>query len=334
MTALSSMSYAFPPLSRSDDGIENNRLLARRFWQAFVERAPSRFETSTLVDGYAGDRLRLGAFRHTPHVLTEAALPREHRQAVLLTLQLDGRARVEQHGRHSDLAGGDFCLIDLSQPFRLELGRCSVQSIHLPLSVLRDAIPRLDDVAAVGLPGHLGPVGYLRVLFQEMFAHPAGLSEPVADRLADAIPHMLAAALESVDASESSPSRLRQYHKRQVRQFAREHLADPELCIDMIAKGVGLSASHLFELFSDEDLTLMRWVRLERLARCQRELSDPRLRHRGIAQIAHAWGFGDMTNFSRCFRDHVGTSPRRFRQAAMVGTLPPVDRSDVQTSDE
>lgn len=314
-----------------DEGIATNRLLARRFWQALVERDPSRLQTSTLIDGYAGERLRLGVFRHLPHVLTEAALSHDHRQSVLLSLQLDGQAHVEQYGRHDELRAGDFCLIDLSKTFRLDVGRCTVQTIHLPLALLRDAIPSVSEVAAIGLPGHLASVGFLRVLFQELFAHPAGLTEPVADRLADAIPHILAAALASVGTGGDSESRLRQYHKRQVRQYAREHLTDPELCIDMIAKGVGLSSSHLFDLFSDEDLTLMRWVRLERVIRCQRELADPRLRHRSIAQIAHAWGFGDMTNFGRCFRDYVGMSPRRFRQSAMLGDVSAQDLTDVQT---
>ncbi|WP_426286598.1 helix-turn-helix domain-containing protein [Luteibacter sp. E-22] len=312
-----------------------NRANARRFWQGFAEgTARHAIAASTLVDGYAGERLRLGTFRHMPHVLTDEALPREHRQAVLLTLQLNGRAQVEQHDRRSEIEPGDFCLIDLSRPFRLEIDRSTVQTVHLPLAVLREAVPRLDEVSAVGLHGHLGSVGYLRVLYQEMFAHPSGLTEAVADRLADAIPHMLAAALESMDVAAAAPSRLRQYHKRQVRLFAREHLSDPALCVEMIAKGVGLSPSHLFELFSEDDITLMRWVRLERLARCQRELADPSLRHRSIAQIAHAWGFGDMTHFSRCFRDRFGMSPRAYRQTAISGARPIVSRMDVHTSNE
>ncbi|WP_448096265.1 helix-turn-helix domain-containing protein [Luteibacter yeojuensis] len=328
----SSQCVSYPPAA-SDAGA--NRAHARRFWQGFGEGAARHATaTSTLVDGYAGERLRLGVFRHAPHVLTDEALPREHRQAVLLTLQLNGHARVEQHDRRSEIEPGDFCLIDLSRPFRLEIDRCTVQTVHLPLAVLRDAIPRLDEVSAVGLHGHLSSVGYLRVLYQEMFAHPSGLTEAVADRLADAIPHMLAAALESMDVATAAPSRLRQYHKRQVRLFAREHLSDPALCVEMIAKGVGLSPSHLFELFSDDDMTLMRWVRMERLARCQRELADPSLRHRSIAQVAHAWGFGDMTHFSRCFRDRFGMSPRAYRQTAISGPRPVVSYMDVHTSNE
>lgn len=320
--------HAFP--QETDSGA--NRDAARRFWQGFGAGTSRPFETTTLVDGYAGDRLRLGVFRHLPHVLTEEMIPREHRQSVLLTLQLDGKASVEQHGRRNEIVAGDFCLIDLSHPFRLQLMRSTVQTLLLPLSLLRAAVPRLDEIAAIGLHGHLSSVGYLRVLFGEMFAHPAGLSDAVADRLADAIPHMLAAAVESMDVAATSPPRLRQYHKRQVRQFAREHLADPELCVDMIAKGVALSSSHIFELFSDEEHTLMRWVRLERLMRCQRELGDPRLRHRSIAQVAQAWGFGDMTNFSRSFREHFGMSPRKYRDSAISNKNATQLLTDVQTS--
>ncbi|MET0937140.1 MAG: hypothetical protein ABWX83_14190, partial [Luteibacter sp.] len=194
---------------------------AERFWTGF---APGR-DTSTLLDGYAGERLRIATFRHVSHVLTSESLSRDHRGAVLLSRHLDGVAVIEQYGRRSEIGTGDFCLVDLSRPFRLETGRATVQTVYLPLASLREAVPRIEQVSAIGLPGHLGAVAYLRVLFQEIFAQVSELTEAVADRLADAIPHMLAAALESMDAAEASPSVLRQQYKQQVRRFAREHLA-------------------------------------------------------------------------------------------------------------
>jgi AraC family transcriptional regulator, positive regulator of tynA and feaB len=302
---------------------------ARLFWQAFSGRQGM----STLLDGYAGERLRLATFRHSPHVMTGDSLTRLHRGAALLCHHLDGGATVEQHGRHGDIAPGDFCLIDLSRPFRLEIGAATVQTLYLPLGALREAMPRLDQLSAVGIHGHLSAVGYLRVLFQELFAHASELTEAVADRVADAMPHMLAAAFESMATVETSPSQLRQQYKQQVRRFVRDHLADPTLCVEKIGAGVGISPSYLFELFSDESLTLMRWVRAERLARCRRELADPALRHRSIAQVAQSWGFGDMTHFSRSFRDIFGVSPRSYRQASLEGGLPGQFLSDVHTSD-
>ncbi len=302
---------------------------ARQFWQAFARRQG----TSTMLDGYAGERLRLATFRHNPHVLTGDCLSRIHRGAALLSHQLEGGATVEQHGRRGDIAPGDFCLIDLSRPFRLETGSATVQTLYLPLAALREAMPRVDQLSAVGLHGHLSAVGYLRVIFQELFSHTAELTEAVADRLADAIPHMLAAAFESMASVEVSPSQLRQQYKQQVRRFVRDHLADPALCIEMIGTGVGLSPSYIFELFTDEQLTLMRWVRAERLARCRRELADPALRHRSIAQVAQSWGFGDMTHFSRSFREIFGVSPRGYRQASLEGNFLRQFLSDVHTAD-
>jgi AraC family transcriptional activator of tynA and feaB len=301
---------------------------ARLFWQGFSRRQGM----STMLDGYAGERLRLATFRHSPHVLTGDCLARIHRGAALICHHLDGGATVEQHGRHGHIAPGDFCLIDLSRPFRLQIGTATVQTLYLPLAALREAIPRLDQLSAIGLHGHVSAVGYLRVLFQELFAHASELTEGVADRVADAMPHMLAAAFESMAAVEPSPSQLRQQYKQQVRRFARDNLADPALCVEMIGTGVGLSSSYLFELFADEALTLMRWVRAERLAHCRRELAEPALRHRSIAQVAQAWGFGDMTHFSRSFRESFGISPRAYRQASSERSRDKQLPSDVHTS--
>lgn len=291
-----------------------------------------RHGQSTILDSYDGQRLRLATFRHSPHVLTADSLARIHRGAALLSRYLDGGAAVAQHGRQGEIVAGDFCLIDLSRPFRLETGAATVQTLYLPLPVLREAMPRFDQFPAVGLDGHLGAAGYLRVLFQELFAHASALTEAVADRVADAIPHMLAAAFESMASVEASPSQLRQQYKQQVRRFVRDHLADPALCVEMIGAGVGLSSSYLFELFADESLTLMRWVRAERLARCRRELADPMLRHRNIAQVAQAWGFGDMTHFSRSFREIFGVSPRGYRQACLESSSAGKFTPDVHTA--
>ena len=291
---------------------------AQRFWDEFGQSAGRQPGQTVLLDGYAGNRLRFATFSHKPHIFSSDQLPREHRHAALLVLQLEGESRVEQHGRRSTIAPGDFCLIDLSRPFRVETGRSLLQAAYLPLSVLRDALPRLEQVAAVSLHGHITAVAFLRGLYRELFDRAEDMTEAVADRLVEAIPHMLAVATAAMSDLSPPPSQLRQHHKEQVRRYVREHLADPALCAEMIGKGVGLSTSYLFELFADEDVTLMRGVRAERLSRCRRELADASLRYRSIAHIAQAWGFGDMTHFGRSFRETYGVSPRTWRQASRM----------------
>ena len=294
-----------------------NRRAAEYFWTQLRLKRPVEGSVSTLLDGYAGERLRMASFRHAPHVLTSDSIALPHRRAVLLSLQLEGESSVEQHGHTWTVAAGDFCLLDLSRSFRLETGQSTVQSIYLPMAVLRDAVPQIERAPASVLHGKDSAVGYLRALYEQIFARTAQLTESVAGCLFDAIPHMLAAALQNRQSSEAaSSSQLRRYYKQLVRRFARDNLGDPALCAEKISKGVGLSTSYLFELFADEQVTLMRWVRSERLLRCIREFEDPAARSRGIAQIAYSWGFSDMTHFSRCFRRAFGVSPREYRQQA------------------
>jgi AraC family transcriptional activator of tynA and feaB len=297
-----------------------NRRAAEHFWMQLRQKRSAEGSVSTLLDGYAGERLRMATFRHAPHVLTGDSIALPHRRATLLSLQLEGESRVEQQGRFCTIAAGDFCLLDLSRSFRLETGRSTVQTIYLPSAVLRDAVPQVERTSVIVLQGQDSAVGYLRVLYEQIFARAPQLTESVASCLLDAIPHMLAAALQSSQSSETaSPSQLRRYHKQLVRRFALDHLSDPELCADNIGKGVGLSTSYLFELFADEQVTLMRWVRSERLLRCMRELEDSAARRKSIGRIAYGWGFSDMAHFSRCFRRAFGVSPREYRQHTLSG---------------
>jgi AraC-like DNA-binding protein len=298
-----------------------NRQMATRFWGGLLSAGKGPETASLMFDGYAGEKLRLASFDHAPHVFSSDQIALAYREGMLVSRHLQGDADIEQHGRQARIAAGDFCLVDLTRPFRIEIHGATVQTIYLSASLLRDCTARLADAAALSLPGDLPAAAYLRALFDQIFSRTDSLTEAVADRLADAMPHVLATALtELAETDAPTPTRLRQHHQHQVRRYAREHLSNPALCAEMIARGVGLSTSYVFELFANEPTTLMRWVRQERLARCQRELSSPQLRHRSIGQLAYAWGFGDLTHFSRAFRDQYGVSPRNYRQS-IIGAL-------------
>ena len=297
-----------------------NRRAAEHFWMQLRQTRPAEGSASTVLDGYAGERLRMATFRHAPHVLTGDSIALPHRRSTLLSLQLEGQSSIEQLGRRHTITAGDFCLLDLSCSFRLETGRSTVQTIYLPIAVLHEVLPQVERSPVIVLQGRDSAVGYLRALYEEIFARAAQLTEPVAGCLLDAIPHMLAAALQSNQSCDNaSPTQLRSYHKQLVRRFVLDNLGDPALCADHIGRGVGLSTAYLFELFAEEQVTLMRWVRSERLLRCARELEDPTLRRKSIARIAYGWGFSDMAHFSRCFRRAFGASPREYRQSAIFG---------------
>lgn len=58
----------------------------------------------------------------------------------------------------------------------------------------------------------------------------------------------------------------------------------------------------------------MRWVWVQRLEQCYRELIQDASARRTISEIAYAWGFNDQAHFSRTFRKHYGVSPRSLRR--------------------
>jgi AraC family transcriptional regulator, positive regulator of tynA and feaB len=53
------------------------------------------------------------------------------------------------------------------------------------------------------------------------------------------------------------------------------------------------------------------------------QMSVPTARPTRVAdlsvEIAHGWGFADMTHFGRKFRAAYGASPREYRKGALVG---------------
>ena len=106
------------------------------------------------------------------------------------------------------------------------------------------------------------------------------------------------------------------YHRARIREFVRSHLGDPDLDPDMVAEGVDLSPRHVHQLFSDGEMTLMRWVWSQRLKNCREELMNPALRHWSVGEIAFRWGFSSQAHFSRMFRADTGCSPRGIPAAA------------------
>lgn len=89
-----------------------------------------------------------------------------------------------------------------------------------------------------------------------------------------------------------------------------QHYKDPP-SIDVLASGVGLSASRLAHLFRDEIGTSIQSYVVERRLLMAAMLiiqSDER-----ISQIAYRVGFGDVSNFNHAFKRRFAMSPREYR---------------------
>lgn len=119
-------------------------------------------------------------------------------------------------------------------------------------------------------------------------------------------------AMSSLTAA-AAPDELAEAARRKVRRFCRAHLASPELTVELVARGTGLSRASLHRLFRHQAHTLMEWVQLERLEACRRLIDAPGLPRRTLTEIALSQGFKTPAHFSAAFRQRYGLTPRAYR---------------------
>ena len=99
----------------------------------------------------------------------------------------------------------------------------------------------------------------------------------------------------------------------QAHAFIREHLRDPDLCIDQISAALGCTKRYLHMLFSEKGITVGEYIWRARLQNCRHELET----HGGktITDVAFSWGFSSSSHFSRVFRKYFGVVPSSFLKA-------------------
>jgi AraC-like DNA-binding protein len=269
------------------------------------------------MTAYAFDRLRLGKIHFTPHRALHApeAAQRPGYDTFLISLQQKGTVVAAQDGREARVEPGSFFFVDTARPFAIDTGTMQCVSVYVSGTQLRSVIPEIDRCTAVAISGKRGGGAIFRRTIENVARHVAEIDNVGAGRIADAIPHLLALALGSLPQGRREAAPVADVARvEQIKAYVRAHLGDPELGAETIARAAGLSVRHLHQLFSQEPLTLMKWVWAERLRACRDELASPESREKTIGEIAYAWGFADLTHFSRAFQSAYHVSPRAFRR--------------------
>ncbi len=143
----------------------------------------------------------------------------------------------------------------------------------------------------------------------------APLEETARTRLGDELMDVLALALDMGDKDELSEDATAQKARlRSVKAWIEEHLADPDLTLEKIAKNNGVSLRHLHYLFRLTDVSVSEWILDRRLQRCYDVLTRPELRSLSVTEVAYRLGFRSSSHFSTAFRRRFGHSPSDLRK--------------------
>jgi len=187
--------------------------------------------------------------------------------------------------------------------------------LRLPRASLLPLVGNIDDAVLQPIRRGTGALSLLSHYAGALLDDPA-VAVPetrcvVATHLCDLIAVTLGATREGLAIAEGRG--IRAARLRAIKSDIEARLTEAGLSPSEVAKRQGISESYLRKLFESEYTSFSDFVLGRRLVRAHGLLSDPRRRDSGIAQIAFACGFGDLSYFNRTFKRLYRATPSEVR---------------------
>jgi len=239
-----------------------------------------------------------------------------------LGIMVSGSVAITRSGDEIVLEQGDLVFCDPARRHSLRFGAdCHMTVFRVPRCHLAVSESDLDSVAGETVRGGEG----LGALVSDFLIAIAAEAESQGPHLVDRITRS-AADLLVVLVMELLRTRTQQDAPTatnagsgmlsRIRTHIEEHLMDPDLSPESIARAHHISVRYLHKLFQNDGTTVSQWVRQRRLDSCRRDLSRAPNRRITVAAVAQRWGFSSPSHFSRTFRDAYGMSPSEWQALA------------------
>jgi AraC-like DNA-binding protein len=238
-------------------------------------------------------------------------------------LQLEGNTLASQRQQQCRLQRGDFCLIDSSAPFRMQvtLPSSHFMFIQMPRAAVLGRHPCLERHTACVFDQREAGSALLRSLLLNVVDTAHLLEDPQRAAVLGAVVQLLGAPKQSCDGAEELPWRV-----RAALSCIQHELPDRTLTATRVAQSQGISRRRLDELMRQWlGSSLTAQILERRLLQAAADLADPERTCSSVLQIAFAAGFEDPAHFSRSFKRRFGCTPRQWRSQAhaQVPSAPP-----------
>jgi AraC-like DNA-binding protein len=266
---------------------------------------------------------RFGAVTMTDVLLSEQRISRRKRHIAKLDKDCY-YVEFVQHGMTNILQSGEALLTNAavgaifsaSEAYDLEcVGKVRSLYLEIPRNEFAERF-RKDRIPVARTMATGRGLGRIAAEFCSTLAsEAASLDAPTRSRLGDELMDVLALALEIGDKDDCAvDGTVQKVRLRSVKVWIEEHLADPNLTLEMVAKSNGISLRHLHYLFRLTDTSVSEWIWDRRLQRCYDVLTRPELRSLSVTEVAYQLGFSSSSHFSTAFRRKFGIRPSDLRR--------------------
>jgi AraC-like DNA-binding protein len=226
--------------------------------------------------------------------------------------------RVEQAGQRVEFRARDIGLYDTSQPYKTINPTRSTPARVVMLTFPQALVPR-DRATVRPLIGTLTP---RRLPGSSLIAQLLlGLTEPAATDDPGVAEVLRECTVGLICQRLGEPTGITPHTRRLLQQahiigIIRQHLGNPKLDPDGIAREAHISPRYLHSIFQDADLTPMQLLKQLRLQEARQQLQDPALASMPIKDIMAAVGYVRADQFARDFRQLFGVTASEARQLA------------------
>lgn len=228
----------------------------------------------------------------------------------LIHLQTRGSSVNRQAGRVVTLEAGDLTIVNSTRPYDLVFGGDAGFIVcRVPAAKVLSRLPAAQDNVVVRLPAAATGSRLLRncieAVWQEVLSQSCDADLELDEIVLENLRFAISQQMRADRGDECGESRFR----RAV--AAIEHnIREPELDVAAVAAKLGISERCLQKDFAARGKTPSAFIRTMRVRRAM----DAIIGDRSITEVAFEWGFRDLNQFGRAFRQETGFSPREYRQ--------------------
>lgn len=230
-----------------------------------------------------------------------------------IVFAIKGDVVISHHLGMTTLKKGEFTLLDNSYTRTMFVySQVTLLLVSIPRQVLQRYIPSPEDVEAQVLLDQTNTDG--GALFSpvlSLWEHmKKGSLREFAPTIAEDLLGDIAGAYSQYCRQQSSRAVKR---IAEAKQFIEAQLGNPELSVEGIASGLGVSSRYLRGLFHGGE-KLSHYILRRRLEESANQLANVLYQNCSITSIAFRCGFNSTAHFSRAFKAQFSMTPRDYRR--------------------